>query len=129
MTDPIADMITRIKNAQAVEHPSVDVPFSGLKERIANLLVKQGFLEKSEKKFTKIKKILKLTLKYEDKKPFINEFLRVSKPSKRIYIKADKIKLPGRKNGTVIISTPKGLMTGKEARKQKLGGEIIAKIW
>ena len=129
MTDPISDMITRIKNAQAVEHPSLDVPYSRLKERIANLLVKHGFLEKSEKKFTKIKKVIRLTIKYKDKKPFINEFLRVSKPSRRVYVGADKIKLSGRKKGMIVISTPKGIMTGREARKQKLGGEVIAKIW
>ena len=129
MTDPISDMITRIKNAQAVGHLTLDVPFSGLKERIANLLVKKGFLEKSEKKFTKVKKVLRLTLKYKDSEPFIEEFLRVSKPSRRVYVKADKIKLPSRKKGMMIISTPKGLITGREARKQKLGGEVIAKIW
>ena len=129
MTDPISDMITRIKNAQAVEHLSLDVPYSGLKERIANLLVRHGFLEKSEKKFSKIKKVIRLTIKYKDKKPFINEFLRVSKPSRRVYVESDKIKLTGRKRGMIIISTPKGIMTGREARKQKLGGEVIAKIW
>ena len=129
MTDPITDMLNRIKNAQAVFHQTVDIPFSNLKYEIAKILEKQGFVEKIEKKGKKVKKFIEITLKYDNKVPAISGLKRISKPGQRIYLPAKKIKSVRRGYGIAIISTSKGLMTDKEARKQKLGGEILCEIW
>lgn len=129
MTDPISDMLNRIRNAHAVLHPTVDIPFSNLKYEIAKILKKEEFIEKVEKKGRKIKRMIEITLKYEDKKRVISGLTRVSKPGQRIYFKAKKIRRVKEGYGIAIISTSKGLMTDKKARKEKLGGEIICKIW
>ena len=147
MTDPITDMFNRIRNAQAVSHSTVSIPFSNLKYEIAKILKKQGFIEIAEKKGRKTKKILEITLKYETHPstikqkdtsgknetnkmiPVISGLKRISKPGQRIYIRAKEIKSVRGGYGITIISTPKGLMTNKEARKKKLGGEIICEIW
>lgn len=127
--DPIVDMLNRIRNASAVLHPTVDVPFSNFKYELAKILEKQGFVEKVEKKGKKTKKMIKIALKYEDKKPVIIGLRRISKQGQRVYIPFQKIKRIKGGQGMVIISTTKGLITDKEARRQKLGGEIIAEIW
>jgi len=111
MTDPISDMLIRIKNAQAVKHKTVDIPYSKLKYQIANILLKEGFIDKIERKFRKEKKILRIFLKYKNNKPVIQ-----GTPPKGGY-------------GIAIISTSQGLMTAKEARKRKLGGEVICEVW
>lgn len=129
MTDPIADMLIRIKNAQAVKHKTVDIPYSKLKYQIANILLKEGFIEKIERKFRKEKKILRIFLKYKDNEPVIQGTKRVSKPSRRVYLPYKKIKPPKGGYGIAIISTSQGLMTAKEARKRKLGGEVICEVW
>ncbi len=137
MTDPITDMLNRIRNAQAVLHPTVSIPFSNLKYEIAKILEKQGFIEKVERKGRKTKKILEITLKYQsfvkDRKEqmgsAISGLKRISKPGQRIYARAKEIKRVQGGYGTTIVSTPKGLMTDKEARKKKLGGEVICEIW
>ncbi len=134
MIDPLADMFNRINNAQSVLKETVDVPFSKLKYEVAKILEKENFIEKIEKPKGKIgatgeRKILKLFLKYKDKIPVISEIKIISRPSQRIYIKSDKIKPIKSGYGVIIISTSKGLMAGKEARKQKLGGEIVCEIW
>lgn len=128
MTDPIADMLNRIRNAQAVLLPSTDVPYSNLKYRIAEILLKQEVIKKIEKKHNKTKKVIKITLKYKDNQPAITHLVRISKPGKRIYASSKKIKSSKGGNGFVIISTPKGLMIDREARQQNLGGEVIAEI-
>jgi small subunit ribosomal protein S8 len=128
-TDPIADMLTRIKNAQAVRHPTVDIPYSKLKYQIANILLKEGFIEKIERKLRKEKKILRLTLKYHDKIPAISGMRKISTPGRRMYSPAKKLRSPKGGYGIAIISTSQGLMTDKEARKRKLGGEVICEIW
>ncbi len=127
--DPISDMLNQIRNAQAVSKETVDVPFSNLKYEIAKILKKEGFVDKIEKKGRKTKRTIEITLKYENKVPVISGFARISKPGQRIYFKAKKIKRVKDGYGIAIISTPKGLMTNKEARREKLGGEIIAEIW
>jgi small subunit ribosomal protein S8 len=128
--DPISDMLIAIKNAQAVEHPTVDIPFSNLKYEIAKILAKEGLIEKVEKKGKKLKKFIEITLKYDEKKRgAISDLKRISKSGQRIYLPHKKIKKVKGGYGIAIISTPKGLMTDKEARKQKLGGEIICEIW
>jgi len=139
MTDPITDMLNRIRNAQAVFHPTVTLPFSNLKHEIAKILEKEGFIEKIEKKGRKIKKVLEITLKYQSEtsgqekkekmKPVISGLKRISKPGQRIYTRAKEIKPVRGGYGIVIVSTPKGIMTNKKARKNKLGGEILCEIW
>lgn len=130
MTDPITDMFNRIKNAQAVNHQTVAIPFSKLKFEIAKVLEKQGFIEKIEKKGKKVKKIIEITLKYDkDKTPAISGIKRISKPGQRIYRPAVNIKKVRGGYGILVVSTSEGLMTNKEARKKKLGGEIICEVW
>lgn len=129
MTDSITDMFNRIKNAQAVSHSIVSIPFSNLKYEIAQILEREGFISKIEKKGKRLKKIIEITLKYENKIPAISGFKRVSKPGQRIYLKAKKIKKIRGGSGIAIISTPKGIMIDKEAKRQKLGGEVICEIY
>lgn len=137
MTDPIADMLTRIRNAQAVFLPTVDIPFSRLKYEIAKTLERSGFIEYAEKKGRK-EKIIHIVLTYEEdplgtskakKIPLIGGLRRVSKPGQRIYISWRKIRPVKRGYGIAILSTPRGILTDKEARKQKVGGEILCEIW
>jgi len=130
MTDPITDMFNRIRNAQAVLKETVSVPFSNFKYEIAKILAREKFVEKIEKKGRKIKRIIEITLRYdENKKPMISGLRRISKPGQRIYKKFKEIKPSKGGYGITIISTSKGLMTNKEARKQKLGGEALCETW
>ena len=127
--DPISNMLTSIRNALAVGHPTVNVPFSNLKYKIAKILEKEDLIEKAEKKGKGVKKSLEITLKYEGKVPAISGLKRISKPGQKIYLSYKKIKKVKEGLGIAIISTSKGLMTNKETRKQKLGGEVICEIW
>lgn len=129
MTDPITDFLNRIRNAKAVLHPKVDVPFSNLKYEIAKILEKQGLVGKVERKGKKTKRIIEITLKYEEKTSVISGLKRVSKPGQRIYKGSKEIRRIRGGYGMAIISTSKGLMTDKEARKQRIGGEVICEIW
>ena len=135
MTDPITDMLNRIKNAQAVFHQTVEVPFSNLKYQIAKIMEAEKFLGEAEKKGKTSQKIIKINLKYGKadvgKKmiPAISGVRKISKPGQRIYIKHQDLKPVKGGYGILIISTSKGLMTNKEAKKQKLGGEVICEIW
>ncbi|MDP2910327.1 MAG: 30S ribosomal protein S8 [bacterium] len=126
MTDPITDMLNQIKNAQAVSHKTVSVPFSNLKYEIALILEKHGFIEKLERKGRNPKRSIEITLKHP---AAISGLKRISKPGQRIYTGFKYIKGSKGGLGILIISTPKGLMTDKEARKNKLGGEVICEIW
>ena len=137
--NPISDMLISIKNAYAVGHLTVSVPFSNLKYKIAKILEKEGFIEKVEKKGREVKKFLEITLKYDGKvpaegeacqgRPAISGLKRISKSGQRIYLPYKKIRKVKDGIGIAIISTSKGLMTNKEARKQKLGGEVLCEIW
>lgn len=129
MNDPISDMLTRIRNSQAVFKPEVLVPFSQIKYEIAKILEKENFVEKVEKKGRGIKKNIKIVLKYQNKMPAILGLKRMSKPGQRFYLPAKKIRPIRGGFGTSIISTPEGLMTNKKARKKNLGGEIICEVW
>jgi len=129
MTDPIADLLNNIKNAQAAGKPTVEVSFSNIKYELAKILEKNKFVDGVEKKGRKLRKFIEITLKYQDKQGAIAGLKRVSKPGQRIYIPYQEIKKVRGGYGLNIISTSKGLMTGVEARKQKLGGEILAEIW
>ncbi|PIQ98452.1 MAG: 30S ribosomal protein S8 [Candidatus Nealsonbacteria bacterium CG11_big_fil_rev_8_21_14_0_20_39_9] len=127
--DPVTDILNRIRNSQAVSKETVEISFSNLRYEIAKILEKQGFIEKAEKKGRKAKKIIEITLKYLDKQPAISGLKRISKPGKRIYKSYQKIGKVRGGYGIAIISTSKGLITDKEARRQKLGGEVICEIW
>ena len=129
MTDPISDMIIRIRNAQAVGHKTVDIPHSKIKHTIIQLLIEEGLIGKAEKKSIKNKHFIRIILKYKKNQPLITEFKRISKPGQRVYSVAQKVRSFGRGNSTKIITTPKGVMTAKEAKKLNLGGEIMAEIW
>ena len=126
MTDPITDMLNRIRNAQAVNHETVSIPFSKIKFEIAKILEKQGFIIGMEKKGRLTKKTIEITLKYPS---VMLGLKRISKPGQRIYAGFKDIRGSKGKYGLVIVSTPKGLMTGIEARNNKLGGEVICEIW
>jgi small subunit ribosomal protein S8 len=129
MLDPITDMLNRIRNAQAVLKPTVSLPFSDFKYKIAKILEKEGYIEKVEEKGKKIKRTLEINLKYNGKTPVISAIKKVSKPGQRIYTQAKDIKAVKTGYGIAVISTSRGLMTNKEAKKRKLGGEIIFEIW
>jgi len=127
--DPISDMLTIIRNAQAVKKETVNVSFSNLKYEIAKVLEKEGFLKKVGKQGKKTRKKIEIILKYDSGTPVISGLRRISKPGQRIYKKRREIKRVKGGYGKTIISTSKGLMTDREARKQKLGGEVICEVW
>ena len=129
-TDPIADLINQIKNAGAVKKASVSVPFSNFKFSIAEKLQEAGWVKAVEKKGRKIKKTLDITLMYnESGKAHIQGVKRISKPGRRIYRGASEI-IPVKYGfGALILSTPKGIKTDKEAKKEKIGGEALFQIW
>lgn len=125
--DPIANMFSAIKNAQALGKEFVEVPGSKLKLEITRVLKEEGFI-KDYKEVGKPPK-LRIFLKYRGNQPIITEIERVSKPGRRIYVKSKKIPLVLRGFGISILSTPKGVMTGKEAKEKGVGGELICKVW
>jgi len=130
MVDPIADTLNRIRNAQAVKLETVNIPFSKLKYEIVKILERKNFIKKTEKKGRKTKKFIELTLKYEgNQKGIISGLKRVSRPGKRVYKNFKEIKKVRQGYGIAIISTSRGLMTDSEARKQKMGGEVICEVW
>ena len=130
MTDPISDMLTIIRNGLMVNKESVDVPYSKLKLQIAEILNSKELIKDIKKIKRKEKKFIKLFLKYDkDKNPVISALRRKSKPGQRVYVGAKEIKKVRAGYGLAIVSTSKGLMTGQEARKQNLGGELICEIW
>ncbi|MDD5396489.1 MAG: 30S ribosomal protein S8 [Candidatus Moranbacteria bacterium] len=134
MLDPIADMLTRIRNAQMVKHREVSVPFSKLKLSIAKILEQRNFIESVKKEMGESFPILKIVLKYDvvsntEKNPAIREIKRVSRQGQRIYVKKTDIKRVKNGYGISIVSTSKGMMTGDKARKMGLGGEIICEVW
>jgi small subunit ribosomal protein S8 len=134
MLDPIADMLTRIRNAQGAGHKEVAIPFSKIKMNIANILRESGFIEGATKdisgKFPSIKIVLKyIVISNTQKSPAISEIKRVSKEGQRIYVKKTELRKVKNGYGISVISTSKGLMTGSSARKNGLGGEIICEVW
>ena len=131
MSDPIADMLTRIRNANTAKHDTVDVPSSKMKKAIADILVAEGYVKGYEVIKDGIKSTLRISLKYgEDKNvKVITGLKRISKPGLRVFAGKDELPKVLGGLGTAIISTDKGLMTDKAARKAGLGGEVIAFIW
>ena len=130
LSDPIGDMIARIKNAQVRNHKKLELPSSNFKVKIADVLKNEGFIidYKVNKKETN-KTDLMINLKYNSGSPVINTIERISKPGRRIFSSAQSLPKINNGLGIAIISTPKGVMTDIEARKQKLGGEIICKVF
>ncbi len=129
MTDPITDMLNRLENGQAVNKKTVDVPFSNTKYKIAKVLESEGFVESVMKKGRKPKKIIRVNLKYENGVSAITKTERVSKPGRRVYLSLKEIKPVRGGYGTSVISTSKGIMSGKEAKGAGLGGEFLCKIY
>ena len=127
-TDPIADMLTRIRNAQAAKKSELVLPFSKFKANLANLLLKEGFVGGVNELIGE-HKMLQINLKYSGTEPVIAGIKRVSKPGQRIYLAADKLPRTNSGFGITVVSTSKGLMTDKEARKQKVGGEVVCQVW
>lgn len=128
MTDPISDLLTSIRNASTALLPNVDIPHSRIKEGIAHILKKEGYIAECVVE-GKIAKRLKLKLKYDGRKGVIAGIKRVSTPGLRRYVGATEIPRVLGGMGTAILSTPRGVMTGVEARKQNVGGEVICYVW
>ena len=129
VTDPIADMLTRIRNANQMRYKEVEVPASKIKSEIARILKEEGFISDYKVKKNNIQDIIVLYLKYSGKERVITGLKRISKPGLRVYAKAEEIPTVLSGLGIAIISTSKGLMTDKDARKASLGGEVLAYIW
>jgi small subunit ribosomal protein S8 len=129
--DTISDMLTRIRNACSVRHPTTQVPTTRMTRSIAKVLQEEGFIEGFEEVGEGVQKHLILSLKYKDKnrQPIINTLKRVSKPGLRVYSNCNDIPRVLGGIGIAIISTSKGIMTDREARKQKVGGEILCYVW
>lgn len=130
MTDPIADMLTRIRNANNARHTSVDIPASNIKKEIGRILLEEGYIKNLDIIEDDKQGMLKIELKYaEDGQRVITGLKRISKPGLRVYVKCDDVPKVLGGLGTAIISTSKGIITDKEARKEGVGGEVICYIW
>ena len=129
VTDPIADMLTRIRNANQMRYKEVEVPASKMKNEIARILKSEGFIVDYKVKKNNIQDILVLSLKYVDKERVITGLKRISKPGLRVYVKAEEVPSVLSGLGIAIISTSKGVMTDKDARANSLGGEVLAYVW
>ena len=128
MTDVIADMLTRIRNALMAKHETVEIPASNTKKAIADILLKEGYIEGVEI-IEGVQGTIKITLKYNGNQKVITGLKRVSKPGLRVYVGAEEIPQVLGGLGIAILSTSKGIMTGKEAKKAHQGGEVLAYVW
>ena len=129
ITDPIADMLTRIRNANAQKHETVDVPASKLKKSIAEILLDEGYIKAFEEIEDNAQGIIRITLKYVNKQKVITGLKRISKPGLRVYATKDELPKVLGGLGIALISTSKGIMTDKNARKEGIGGEVLAFVW
>ncbi len=130
MTDPIADMLTRVRNGVSAKFEMVDVPSSKIKESIAKILVQEGYIDSYKVLEDNKQNILRMHLRYDKgKEGAISKIMRVSKPGRRVYVDSDDIPLVLRGYGIAILSTSKGVITDKDARKAGIGGEVICKVW
>ncbi|WP_376794354.1 30S ribosomal protein S8 [Thermogemmatispora sp.] len=129
MTDPIADMLTRIRNAITARHTRVSIPASKMKLAIARVLKEEGYIKDIEVIKDNPQGTIRITLRYVDKKPVLTQLQRVSKPGRRVYTKRKDIPLVRGGLGVAILSTPKGVMTGRKAYQLGLGGEVICHVW
>ena len=129
-TDPIADMLTRIRNANTSKHKTVDIPASKMKTGIAEILFKEGYIKAFEEIKNENQGIIRVTLKYDEKgNRVIDGLRRISKPGLRIYASKDELPRVLNGLGIAIVSTSKGIMTDREARKEGIGGEVLAYVW
>lgn len=130
ITDTIADMLTRIRNANSAKHPTVDVPASNMKKQIAQILVDEGYIKSFRVIDDDKQGVIRITLKYtENKSQVITGLRRVSKPGLRIYSNSKDMPKVMKVLGIAIVSTSKGIMTDREARKNNVGGEVLAFVW
>ncbi len=130
LTDPIADMLTRIRNAAAIANTTVDVPASKFKKALADVLVREGYLKSVEKTELEGKPYLRIGLKYGPKrKSIINKITRISKPGRRYYVKSTSIPVVRGGLGIALVSTSKGILVDRDARRQNIGGEVICEVW
>ena len=129
MSDVIADMLTRIRNANSAKHETVDVPASNMKKSIADILVAEGFVKGYEIVEDGKQGIIRITLKYKNKQRVLQGLKRVSKPGLRVYSNCEDMPKVMNGLGIAIVSTSKGIMTDKKARKENVGGEILAFVW
>ncbi|WP_027625091.1 30S ribosomal protein S8 [Clostridium lundense] len=130
MTDPIADLLTRIRNANIVRHETVEVPSSNIKKAVANIMLQEGYIKDIEEYNDGSVPMLKLTMKYgQNKERVITGLKRISKPGLRVYCRTEEIPKVLNGLGVAIISTSKGIVTDKEARKLSVGGEVLCYIW
>ena len=129
LTDPIADMLTRIRNANTAKHNSVLIPFSKIKESIANILKNEGYISEYEIKEEGTKKDIVVTLKTVDGETVIKGLKRISKPGRRVYSSVEDLPKVLGGLGIAIVTTPKGVLTDKECRKQSVGGEVLCYVW
>ncbi len=131
MTDPIADMLTRIRNANTAGHDTVDIPATKMKKEIARILLDEGYIAACDIIENDVQDVMRVTLKYgaDKKEKVINGIKKISKPGLKVYVKADEIPRVLGGLGIAIISTSKGVMSDKEARKQRIGGEVICYVW
>ena len=129
MTDPIADMLTRIRNANMVKHETLELPASNIKKQIAEILKQEGFIKDVEYIEDNKQGIIKISLKYSKGERVIKGIKRISKPGLRVYAKKEELPRVLGGLGIAVISTSKGVMSDKQARKEGLGGEVIAYVW
>lgn len=129
VSDSIADFITRIRNAGQAGHKTVDAPASKVKANIAALLKDQGFITDYEKVEDGVQGSIRVHLKYFKRKPVIKKIVRISKPGRRVYVPVDRLPRVNNGLGIAIISTSQGIMTGKQARRINIGGEVICTVW
>jgi small subunit ribosomal protein S8 len=128
MSDPVADMLTRIRNAHMVDKKEVNIPASNLKSAIASVMQQEGYIESFSVDGEAAAKTLTIKLKYYDNKPVIDSLQRISKPSLRVYVKSTEMPSIMNGLGIVIVSTPKGVMTGQNAAAENVGGEVLCSI-
>jgi len=128
MSDPVADMLTRIRNAHMVDKKEVNIPASSLKSAIASVMQQEGYIESFSVDGEAASKTLTIKLKYYDDKPVIDSLQRISKPSLRVYVKSTEMPSVMNGLGIVIVSTPKGVMTGQNAAAQNVGGEVLCSV-
>jgi small subunit ribosomal protein S8 len=130
LTDPIADYLTRIRNALRADLPEVEIPSSRLKKELSRILVEQGYISNFELEPTAVGESIKIQLKYtDDRDPVISGLKRVSRPGRRRYVNGSRVPKVQGGMGTAIISTSSGVMTGHEAREKGVGGEVVAYVW
>ena len=130
LTDPIADMLTRIRNGAHARKPVIEMPWSRHKEAVAKVLVDEGYLDSAAGVTEEGRRTLRIGLRYDDRRrPVIQGLKRISRPSLRVYVGADEIPAIRRGLGVNVLSTPRGVLADREARKQGVGGELLCTVW